>query len=70
MKYWEIVADNSAPLAGRGIIAAPLPEMAGGGVLDAGPKRIGLKSNRRLSRVLIKSSLISSPDVSTHLRPD
>jgi hypothetical protein len=33
------------------------------------PKRIGLKSNRRLSRVLIKSSLITSPDVSTQLRP-
>jgi hypothetical protein len=33
------------------------------------PKRIGLKSNRRLSRVLIKRSLITSPDVSTHLWP-
>jgi hypothetical protein len=36
----------------------------------AAPKRIGLKSHIRLSRVLIKSSLITSPDVSTHLRPD
>ena len=34
------------------------------------PKRIGLKSNRRLSGVLIKLSLITSSDVSTHLRPD
>jgi len=25
MNYWEIIADSSAPLAGRGVIAAPLP---------------------------------------------
>ena len=33
------------------------------------PKRIGLRSNIRLSRVLIKSFSITSSDVSTHFRP-
>jgi len=33
----------------------------------AAPKRIGLKSHMRLSGVLVKSSLITSPDVSTDL---
>src|SRR2546428_10194664 len=35
----------------------------------AAPKRVRLKSHIRLSGVLVKSSLIPSPDVSTHLRP-
>jgi hypothetical protein len=29
MKYWEIIADKLMLLAGRGAIAALLPEMAG-----------------------------------------
>jgi hypothetical protein len=33
------------------------------------PKRIGLRSNIRLSGVLVKMSWITLPDVSTHLRP-
>jgi hypothetical protein len=36
----------------------------------AAPKRIGLKSYMWLSAVLVKSSLITSSDVSTHLRPN
>jgi len=32
-------------------------------------KRIGLKSYIRLSGVLVKSSLVTSSDVSTHFRP-
>jgi hypothetical protein len=32
----------------------------------AAPKRIGLKSHIRLSEVLVKSSSITSSDVSTH----
>jgi hypothetical protein len=35
----------------------------------AAPKRIGLKSNIRLSGVLVRSSSITSPDVSTQLQP-
>ena len=35
----------------------------------AAPKRIGLRSNRRLSGVLVKVLSVTSPDVSTHLRP-
>ena len=35
----------------------------------AAPKRIGLKSHIRLSGVLVKSSSITSSDVSTHFRP-
>jgi hypothetical protein len=35
----------------------------------AAPKRIGLKSHIQLSGVLVKSSLITLSDVSTHLRP-
>src|SRR6266478_7963844 len=34
----------------------------------AAPKRIGLKSHIRLSGVLVKSSSITSSDVSTYLR--
>ena len=34
----------------------------------AAPKRIGLKSNSRLSGVMIKSFSITSPDVSAYLR--
>ena len=33
------------------------------------PKRIGLKSYFRLSALLVKSSLITSSDASTHFRP-
>ncbi len=33
MKYWEIIADKLTLLAGRGVIAAPLPETAGAGSL-------------------------------------
>ena len=33
------------------------------------PKDIGLRSNRRLSGVLVKMSWITLPDVSTHLQP-
>jgi hypothetical protein len=33
------------------------------------PKRIGLRSNIRLSGLLVNSSSITLPDVSTHLRP-
>jgi len=33
------------------------------------PKRIGLKSNRRLPEILINPISITSSDVSTHLRP-
>ena len=35
----------------------------------AAPKRIGLKSHIRLPGVLVNSSSITSPDVSTYLRP-
>jgi hypothetical protein len=35
----------------------------------AAPKRIGLRSHIQLSGVLVKSSLITLSDVSTHLRP-
>ena len=35
----------------------------------AAPKRMGLRSNIRLSGVLVKMSWITLPDVSTHLRP-
>src|SRR6266496_649547 len=35
----------------------------------AAPKRIGLRSNIRLSGVLVESSSITSSDVSTHFRP-
>jgi hypothetical protein len=34
------------------------------------PKRIGLRSNIRLSGVLVEMSWITLPDVSTHLRSD
>ena len=39
-------------------------------LLSAAPKGIGLKSNIRLTKALIKSFSITSSDVSTHFRPD
>jgi hypothetical protein len=45
-------------------------EFADSVAVFAAPKRIGLKSYMRSSAVLIKFSLITLPDVSTHLRPD
>jgi hypothetical protein len=45
------------------------PELVGALAVFAAPKRIGLKSHIRLSRVLVKPSLITSSDVSTHFRP-
>ena len=29
MKYWKVIADKLSAARGRGVIAAPLPEMAG-----------------------------------------
>jgi hypothetical protein len=55
---------------GRGAIVAPLRVMVGGGLLTPVPKRIGLKSYIRRSGVRVKIPLITSADVSTHLRPD
>ena len=39
------------------------------GMAITAPKRIALKSNRRLSVALLESSLVTSSDVSTHFRP-
>src|SRR6267142_6278290 len=39
-------------------------------LLSAAPKGIGLRSNIRLTRALIKSFSITSSEVSTHFRPD
>ena len=55
---------------GHGVIAAPLHRTAGVGSLTPVPKRIGLKSYIRRSGVRVKVPSITSPDVSTHLRPD
>ena len=45
------------------------PELVGALAVFAAPKRIGLKSHIRLSRVPVKSFSITSSDVSTHFRP-
>jgi hypothetical protein len=68
MKYWEIMADNLSKAGWSWAIAAPLPEMAGVGLLTPVPERVGLKSYIRLSGVRVKTPSITSSDVSTHLR--
>jgi hypothetical protein len=50
IKYWEIVADKlSAAGWVMGLLHRRYPEVAGGGLLTPAPKRIGLKSDMRLS---------------------
>ena len=57
--------DRLAPRAlQKHLTISPIPLLS-----VAGPKRIGLKSYFPLSALLVKSSLITSSDASTHFRP-
>jgi len=70
MQYWEIIADKLSAAGWSWGYCSAVTRQAGGGLLTPVRERIGLKSYIRHSAALVKVPSITSPDVSTHLRPD